>query len=67
MKSRNMFGSISFVSGNGLRNGLDNGGILGSILFVLKISDIFRWWRNILGSISFVLQISLQFWAVEEY
>ena len=41
MKSRNMFGSISFVSGNGLRNGLDNVGIVGSISFVLKIPDIF--------------------------
>ena len=33
-----MFESISFVSGHGLRTGLDDGGILGSILFVLQNS-----------------------------
>ena len=34
MKVENIFGSISFVSGHGLRTALDGGGILGSILFV---------------------------------
>ena len=55
-----MFGSISFVSSNGLRNDLDSGEISGSIFLYCKIPDIFGWWSKILGSILFSLESSWQ-------